>query len=75
MAFCILMDLSNFIFAESSPDSPVSLFSLFRDLETKLATSISVKPAGYTHFQAFDDLSSCEGPLFGFAQAGKRTVN
>lgn len=27
------------------------------------------KPAGYTHFHALEDLSSCDGPLFGFAQA------
>ena len=27
------------------------------------------KPAGYTHFHALEDLSSCDGPLFGFAHA------
>ena len=62
-----------------------SSFPLLRDRDTKLPiwdcglkgwrysipAIINANPIGYTHFHALDDLSSWEGPAFGFAHAKK----
>lgn len=57
----------SFIFLGSSSSS--SFLPLFRYRETRLAKIIIPKPTGYTHFHAFEDRSSWDGPPFGFAQA------